>query len=152
MRLNSCIPQVNIDDGFLNLMTQDGTPKDDVKVPEGDIGSQISAAFDEGKDLLVTIVAAMGEEQVCIARLQSVQICAYVSIGHLIQGSSEGLLVRTHAYLVDISRLSLVHLHFTPIHLSSLRMSFCRACTFHGLIQCVYGIVPSFGIPTSCMD
>lgn len=152
MPLNSCIPQVNIDDGFLNLMTQDGTAKDDVKVPEGEIGSQITAGFDEGKDLLITIVAAMNEEQVGIARLQSVQICAYESIGHLIQGSPQGLLVRTHAYLVDISRLSLVHLHFTPIHLSSLRMSFCRACTFHGLIQRVYCIVPSFGIPTSCMD
>ncbi|THU97873.1 initiation factor 5a [Dendrothele bispora CBS 962.96] len=54
---------VNIDDGFLNLMTQDGTPKDDVKVPEGEIGDQIKAAFDEGSDCLVTIVSAMGEEQ-----------------------------------------------------------------------------------------
>ncbi|KAH7882146.1 eukaryotic translation initiation factor 5A [Phlebopus sp. FC_14] len=54
---------VNIDDGFLNLMTQDGTPKDDVKVPEGDIGKQIQADFEEGKDLLVTIVSAMNEEQ-----------------------------------------------------------------------------------------
>jgi len=48
-------------------MSQDGTPKDDVKVPEGDIGTQISSAFDEGKDLLVTIVSAMGEEQVSFA-------------------------------------------------------------------------------------
>ena len=55
--------QVNIDDGFLNLMTQDGTAKDDVKVPEGDIGKQIQDGFDDGKDLLVTIVSAMGEEQ-----------------------------------------------------------------------------------------
>ncbi|KAI9428499.1 initiation factor 5a [Lactarius indigo] len=54
---------VNIDDGFLNLMTPDGASKDDVKVPEGDIGSQITAGFEEGKDLLVTIVSAMGEEQ-----------------------------------------------------------------------------------------
>ncbi|KAH9948451.1 eukaryotic translation initiation factor 5A [Amylocystis lapponica] len=37
---------VNIDDGFLNLMTQDD-----------------QSNFDEGKDLLVTIVSAMGEEQ-----------------------------------------------------------------------------------------
>jgi len=54
---------VNIDDGFLNLMTQEGVAKDDVKVPEGDIGDQIQAGFDEGKELLVTIVSAMGEEQ-----------------------------------------------------------------------------------------
>jgi translation initiation factor 5A len=48
-------------------MTQDGVSKDDVKVPEGDIGTQISSLFEEGKDLLVTIVAAMGEEQVSIS-------------------------------------------------------------------------------------
>ncbi|KAF8512096.1 midasin [Hysterangium stoloniferum] len=54
---------VNIDDGYLNLMTSDGTSKDDVKVPEGDLGKQIQTEFDEGKDLLVTIISAMGEEQ-----------------------------------------------------------------------------------------
>ncbi|KAF8901054.1 eukaryotic translation initiation factor 5A [Gymnopilus junonius] len=54
---------VNIDDGFLNLMTADGAAKDDVKVPEGDLGKDIQTGFDEGKDLLVTIISAMGEEQ-----------------------------------------------------------------------------------------
>jgi translation initiation factor 5A len=54
---------VNVDDGFLNLMDGDGNSKDDVKVPEGDLGKQISEGFEEGKDLLVTVVAAMGEEQ-----------------------------------------------------------------------------------------
>ncbi|KAL1742083.1 translation protein SH3-like domain-containing protein [Schizophyllum fasciatum] len=54
---------VNIDEGFLNLMTADGTPKDDVKVPEGDLGKEIEGAFEDGKDVLVTIVSAMGEEQ-----------------------------------------------------------------------------------------
>ena len=44
-------------------MTQDGAAKDDVKVPEGDMGTEIQGAFDEGKDLLVTIISAMGEEQ-----------------------------------------------------------------------------------------
>lgn len=45
-------------------MTSDGTPKDDVKVPEGDLGKEIQENFEAGKDLLVTIVSAMGEEQV----------------------------------------------------------------------------------------
>lgn len=53
---------INIDDGFLNLMTQDGTPKDDVKLPEGDLGTQIQSDFDDGKDLLIIIQSAMGEE------------------------------------------------------------------------------------------
>ncbi|KAF8154083.1 initiation factor 5a [Crassisporium funariophilum] len=54
---------VNIDDGFLNLMTNDGTAKDDVKVPDSDLGKEIMAAFEDNKDLLVTIISAMGEEQ-----------------------------------------------------------------------------------------
>ncbi|KAG1292532.1 hypothetical protein G6F66_006885 [Rhizopus arrhizus] len=53
---------INIDDGYLNLMTQDGSTKDDVKLPEGDLGEKIQEEFDEGKDLLVTVVTAMGEE------------------------------------------------------------------------------------------
>jgi len=53
---------VNIDDGFLNLMTQEGVSKDDVKVPDSDLGKEIADAFEEGKDILVTIVSAMGEE------------------------------------------------------------------------------------------
>ncbi|KAF3160500.1 Eukaryotic translation initiation factor 5A [Orbilia oligospora] len=54
---------IDIDDGYLNLMTSDGAPKDDVKLPEGDLGKEIQTAFDEGRDLIVTIVSAMGEEQ-----------------------------------------------------------------------------------------
>jgi translation initiation factor 5A len=54
---------VNLDDGFLNLMTNDGTAKDDVKVPEGELGKEIVTGFEEGKDLLITIICAMGEEQ-----------------------------------------------------------------------------------------
>lgn len=44
-------------------MTQDGVAKDDVKLPEGDMGKQIQEEFESGKDLLVSVVSAMGEEQ-----------------------------------------------------------------------------------------
>jgi len=47
-------------------MNSDGAAKDDVKVPEGDLGKDIQAAFDDGKDLLVTIISAMSEEQVSL--------------------------------------------------------------------------------------
>ena len=46
-------------------MTQDGTSKDDIRVPDGDLGVQITAGFEDGKDLLITVIAAMGEELVC---------------------------------------------------------------------------------------
>ncbi|KAJ6622977.1 eukaryotic translation initiation factor 5A [Mycena sp. CBHHK59/15] len=55
---------VNVNDGFLNLVTQDGTAKDDVKVPDAELGKQIQDDFDAGKELLVTIISAMGEERV----------------------------------------------------------------------------------------
>ncbi|KAI7859142.1 eukaryotic elongation factor 5A hypusine, DNA-binding OB fold-domain-containing protein [Circinella umbellata] len=53
---------INIEDGFLSLMLDDGSTKEDVKVPDNEIGEQIQDDFDEGKELLVTVVSAMGEE------------------------------------------------------------------------------------------
>ena len=58
------LPVLNIDDGFLSLMLPNGETKDDVKVPEGDLGTEIQAAFDEGKDILVCVIKALGEEAV----------------------------------------------------------------------------------------
>jgi translation initiation factor 5A len=43
-------------------MTNEGTTKDDVKVPEGDVGEKIQADFDDGKTVFVSITKAMGEE------------------------------------------------------------------------------------------
>lgn len=54
---------LDIPDGFLSLMDGDGNSKDDVKVPDTDLGKEIESAFEEGKDLMVTIISAMGEEQ-----------------------------------------------------------------------------------------
>jgi len=51
------------DDGFLSLMTSEGDTKEDVKLPEGEVGQKITKLFiDEGKDTLVTVQTAMGEE------------------------------------------------------------------------------------------
>ncbi|PWW73116.1 translation initiation factor eIF-5A [Tuber magnatum] len=51
-----------IDDDYLHLIRQDGTEKNDVKIPDGELGEKIKAFEDEGTDILVTIIAAMGEE------------------------------------------------------------------------------------------
>ncbi|KAL2021942.1 hypothetical protein VTK56DRAFT_6361 [Thermocarpiscus australiensis] len=51
------------DDGYLSLMTSDGDTKDDVKLPEGELGARITKMFkEEEKDTLITIQTAMGEE------------------------------------------------------------------------------------------
>ena len=53
---------MDIDDGFLHLLLPDGTTKEDVKLGDDTLGKQIQDAFNDGKELMVTIVAAMGEE------------------------------------------------------------------------------------------
>ncbi|KAG0258516.1 Eukaryotic translation initiation factor 5A [Actinomortierella ambigua] len=53
---------LNIEDGFLTLMLGDGSTKEDVKLPDSELGQEIESNFDDGKELLVTIVSAMGEE------------------------------------------------------------------------------------------
>lgn len=55
-------PLLDIDEGFMSLMNNDGSTKDDVQVPDNELGQKIQEEFDAGKDLLVTVVAAMGEE------------------------------------------------------------------------------------------
>ena len=52
--------------GFVILLTKSGQTKDDLKLPTDEqLLAQIKAGFDEGKDLVVTVMSAMGEEQIC---------------------------------------------------------------------------------------
>ena len=44
------------DDGYLSLMDDGGNTRDDLKVPEGDIGEEIKSSMDEGKDILVSLI------------------------------------------------------------------------------------------------
>ncbi|KAM0282699.1 hypothetical protein ACHAQH_002896 [Verticillium albo-atrum] len=51
------------DDDFLSLMADDGEMKDDVRMPEGEIGEKIKKLFqEEEKDTNVIILTAMGEQ------------------------------------------------------------------------------------------
>ncbi|KAG1766546.1 hypothetical protein CY34DRAFT_807829 [Suillus luteus UH-Slu-Lm8-n1] len=69
---NMDVPNVNrteyqllgVDDGFLNLMNTDGGTKDDVKLPDNKLGEEILAGFEVADTVMVTVTAAMGEEQV----------------------------------------------------------------------------------------
>jgi len=67
---NMDVPNVNrieyqfsyIDDDYLHLIKQDGSEKNDVKVPDGELGDRIRESEEAGKDILITIISAMGEE------------------------------------------------------------------------------------------
>lgn len=51
------------DDGFLSLMSDDGETKDDVRMPDGEIGDKIARLFTtEEKDTNVVILTSMGEQ------------------------------------------------------------------------------------------
>jgi len=52
------------DDGYLSLMASDNTMRDDLKVPEDPaLSKKLKDRIEEGKDTLVTILGAMGDEQ-----------------------------------------------------------------------------------------
>jgi len=55
---------VDINDGFLSLMMDSGEIREDIKLPEGDMGVELQTKFKNGEDLLLTVLDAMGEEMV----------------------------------------------------------------------------------------
>eukprot|EP00696_Hemimastix_kukwesjijk_P002764 gnl/Hemi2/13389_TR4599_c0_g1_i1.p2 gnl/Hemi2/13389_TR4599_c0_g1~~gnl/Hemi2/13389_TR4599_c0_g1_i1.p2 ORF type:complete len:191 (-),score=84.27 gnl/Hemi2/13389_TR4599_c0_g1_i1:200-697(-) len=52
------------DGGFVSLMTANGDTKNDAKLPANEVGTNLKTAFDEGRFLIVTVMSAMGEEQI----------------------------------------------------------------------------------------
>jgi len=52
------------DDLFLSLMVDSGELRDDIKLPDGDLGVEVKSKFENGEDLLLTVLDAMGEEMV----------------------------------------------------------------------------------------
>ncbi|XP_028064502.1 eukaryotic translation initiation factor 5A-like [Camellia sinensis] len=53
------------EDGFVSLLTENGNTKDDLRLPtDENLHTQIKDGFGEGKDLVVTVMTAMGEEQI----------------------------------------------------------------------------------------
>ena len=52
------------DEGYVSLMKDDGSTKDDLKLPENDVGEGIRKDFAADKQLLIPVVRAMGDEQI----------------------------------------------------------------------------------------
>lgn len=45
----------DIDDGYLTLMADNGDLREDLKLPDGELGTQLRSDFDVGKELLVSL-------------------------------------------------------------------------------------------------
>ncbi|GAQ81391.1 eukaryotic translation initiation factor eIF-5A [Klebsormidium nitens] len=54
------------DDGYTGLLTDSGDMRDDLKLPTHDdeLAQKLKADFAAGKELVVTVLSAMGEEQI----------------------------------------------------------------------------------------
>jgi len=53
---------IGVNDDFLSLMDDTGDMREDLKCPEDAIGEEIKAAIEKDADILVTVLAACGEE------------------------------------------------------------------------------------------
>jgi len=53
---------IDIDGDFLSLMDDMGETRDDIKIPEGELGDEIKERFGNDEGLLISVLAAMDEE------------------------------------------------------------------------------------------
>jgi len=53
---------VNINEGYMSLMSDNGDIREDLRVPENDVGKEIESKFEAGDEFMVTVISAMGEE------------------------------------------------------------------------------------------
>ncbi|KAG8136154.1 putative Eukaryotic translation initiation factor 5A protein, partial [Naja naja] len=51
-----------IQDGYLSLLTESGEVREDLKVPEGELGKEIEGKYNAGEDFQVSVMSAMSEE------------------------------------------------------------------------------------------
>jgi translation initiation factor 5A len=52
------------DDKYLTLMKDDGELREDLKLPDGELGAQLTTEYENGREILCTVLKACGEEVV----------------------------------------------------------------------------------------
>jgi len=52
------------DDKFLSLLKEDGDLREDLKIPDGELGGQLTTEYEAGREILCTVLKACGEEVV----------------------------------------------------------------------------------------
>ncbi|KAJ8278127.1 hypothetical protein GJAV_G00084160 [Gymnothorax javanicus] len=53
---------VGVHDGYLSLLMDNGELREDLKLPEGDLGKEIDNKFTSGEDAMISVLSSMGEE------------------------------------------------------------------------------------------
>lgn len=52
------------EDGYVSLMDESSNIRDDISLPDDNIGKEIELAFNNGKELIVTVISAIGKEKI----------------------------------------------------------------------------------------
>ncbi|KAE8279093.1 Eukaryotic translation initiation factor 5A-1 [Larimichthys crocea] len=53
---------IGILDGYLSLLQENGEVREDLKVPEGELGKEIQSKYEGQEEITVTVLSAMDEE------------------------------------------------------------------------------------------
>ena len=60
-----------VQDDFLSLMDDSGDTREDLKCPDGEVGDEIRAAIADERDILCTVLSAIGEECVIATKINT---------------------------------------------------------------------------------
>ncbi|KAG8006152.1 Eukaryotic translation initiation factor 5A-1 [Nibea albiflora] len=53
---------IGIQDGYLSLLQENGDVREDLKIPEGELGKEIESKYEGQEEIVVTVLSAMEEE------------------------------------------------------------------------------------------
>ncbi|XP_031703837.1 eukaryotic translation initiation factor 5A-1-like [Anarrhichthys ocellatus] len=62
---------IDVAEGFLGLLDDAGAIREDLKVPDTDLGKEIQTKFDNGDNFMVTVLKALDEENVIATKAQN---------------------------------------------------------------------------------
>ncbi|KAE8154041.1 eukaryotic translation initiation factor 5A-1 [Aspergillus avenaceus] len=54
---------IGFNDGYLSLHGNNGMDKNDVRIPHNEVGREMERKYDNGEDLVVTVISALGEDE-----------------------------------------------------------------------------------------
>lgn len=81
VEMNFSLQLIGIQDGYLSLLTESGEVREDLKLPEGDLGKEIEGKFNANEDVQVSREGR--QEQLLLIPLNDTTKKSYSDIDHL---------------------------------------------------------------------
>lgn len=81
LKVNFSSQLIGIQDGYLSLLTESGEVREDLKLPEGDLGKEIEGKFNANEDVQVSIEGR--QEELWLIPLDYAMKKSYSNTDHL---------------------------------------------------------------------